>query len=61
MIIKVATGEQFETRKEAKERVGGKWAFERLVRNGEIRFVKDSNSIASDGLHNPKQGNRNLS
>ena len=61
MIIKVATGEQFETRKEAKEYVGGKWAFERLIRNGEIRFVKDSNSIASDGLHNPKQGNRNLS
>lgn len=61
MIIKVTTGEQFETRKEAKECVGGKWAFERLIRNGEIRFVKDSNSIASDGLHNPKQGNRNLS
>lgn len=46
MIIKVATGEQFETRKEAKEHVGGKWAFERLVKNGEIRFVKDSNIIS---------------
>ena len=61
MIIRIATGERFRTRKEAKERVGGKWAFERLVKNGEIRFVKDSNSIARDGLHNPKQGNRNLS
>lgn len=61
MIIKVATGEQFETRKEAKECVGGKWAFERLVKNGEIRFIKDGNSIASDELHNPKQRNRNLS
>lgn len=58
MIIKVTTGEQFETRKEAKEHVGGKWAFERLVKNGEIRFIKDGNS---DGLHNPKQGNRSLS
>ena len=61
MIIKVTTGEQFETRKEAKERVGGKWAFERLVKNGEIRFIKDGNNIASDGLHYPKQGNRSLS
>ena len=61
MIIKVTTGEQFETRKEAKEYVGGKWAFERLVKNGEIRFIKDSNSIASDELHYPKQGNRSLS
>jgi len=61
MIIKVATGEQFETRKEAKEHVGGKWAFERLVKNGEIRFIKDGNSMASDGLHNPKQGNWSLS
>ena len=42
MIIKVTTGEQFETRKEAKERVGGKWAFERLVKNGEIRFINRS-------------------
>ena len=54
MIIKVTTGEQFKTRKEAKERVGGKWAFERLVKNGEIRFIKDGNNIASDGLHYPK-------
>ena len=61
MIIKVTTGEQSETRKEAKEHVGGKWTFERLVKNGEIRFIKDGNNIASDGLHNPKQGNRNLS
>lgn len=61
MIIKVATGEQFETRKEAKEHVGGKWTFERLVKNGERRFIKDGNSIASDGLHNPKQRNRSLS
>ena len=61
MIIKVTTGEQSETRKEAKEHVGGKWAFERLVKNGEIRFIKNSNSIASDELHNPKQRNRSLS
>ena len=59
--LKVTTGEQFETRKEAKERVGGKWEFERLVKNGEIRFIKDGNNIASDGLHYPKQGNRSLS
>lgn len=61
MIIRITTGERFKTRKEVKDSIGGKWAFERLVKNGEIRFVKDSNSIASDGLHNSKQGNRNLS
>ena len=61
MIIRITTGERFNTRKKAKEYVGGKWAFERLIKNGEIRFVKDSNIIASDGLHYPKQGNRSLS
>lgn len=61
MITRITTGERFKARKEAKGRVGGKWAFERLVNIGEIIFVKDSNSIASDGLHNSKQGNRNLS
>lgn len=61
MIIKVTTGELSETRKEAKEHVGGKWAFERLIKNGEIRFIKNGNSIASDELHNPKQRNRSLS
>ena len=61
MIIKVTTGEQFKTRKEAKERVGGKWAFVRLVKNGEIRFIKDGNNIASDGLHYTKQGSRSFS
>lgn len=46
MIIRITTGERFNTRKEAKEYAGGKWAFERLVKNGEIRFVKDSNIIS---------------
>lgn len=40
MIIKVTTGEQFETRKEAKERVGGKWAFERLVKKRRDKIYK---------------------
>lgn len=61
MIYRLSTNELFQTRKEAKQSVGGKWAFERLVKQGDLKFIKMEEIIASDDLHNYRKANSRVS
>lgn len=61
MIHRLSTDEIFRTRKEAKQSVGGKWAFERLVKQGDLKFIKMEEIVASDDLHDNRKADSRVS